>query len=136
MTNFKNPFAWAEIYVEDMGRAQKFYQTVLNIEMQHMPKPEGVGNEEDCDENYEMLFFPGVMDAPGISGALVKSSMAGLGTGGTLIYFECDDCALEISRVEAAGGKVLNQKMSIGQYGFCGICADTEGNPIGFHSMK
>ena len=38
--------------------------------------------------------------------------------------------------VEKSGGKVLKEKFSIGNYGFCGICEDTEGNTIGFHSMK
>ena len=28
----KNPFTWVEIYVEDMQRAQKFYENVLQIE--------------------------------------------------------------------------------------------------------
>ncbi|MFN2429208.1 MAG: VOC family protein, partial [Cryomorphaceae bacterium] len=27
----KNPFTWVEIYVEDMRRAQKFYEAVLQI---------------------------------------------------------------------------------------------------------
>lgn len=58
------------------------------------------------------------------------------GTGGTLVYFACEDCSVEESRVEAAGGRVLQPKMSIGEYGFCSIVMDTEGNSIGLHSMK
>ncbi|WP_370870505.1 VOC family protein [Daejeonella sp.] len=27
----KNPFTWVEIYVDDMGRAQKFYESLLQI---------------------------------------------------------------------------------------------------------
>jgi uncharacterized protein len=30
----------------------------------------------------------------------------------------------------------LQPKMSIGDYGFCSIVMDTEGNTIGLHSMK
>ena len=136
MATLRNPIGWTEIYVEDMPRAKKFYETVLQIQMQKAEMPEGMDAEEGSEEYFEMMFFPSNMEAPGISGALVKSSMFRPGVGGTLNYFSCEDCEVEISRVAAAGGRVINEKMSIGQYGFCGICTDTEGNPIGFHSMK
>ncbi|MCD0488952.1 VOC family protein [Pedobacter sp. MC2016-14] len=131
----RNPIGWTEIYVEDLPRAQKFYETVLELKMEAAPMPEGMDAEEGSAEYFEMVFFPGEMDAPGISGAIVKSPMFKPGAGGTLNYFSCEDCAVEISRVAAAGGQVISEKMSIGQYGFCGICMDTEGNQIGFHSM-
>jgi predicted enzyme related to lactoylglutathione lyase len=57
------------------------------------------------------------------------------GGGGTLVYFNCGDCAVEASRVEAAGGRVYKEKFAIGEYGFIAIAADTEGNTIGLHSM-
>lgn len=136
MTTTKNPFTWTEIYVTDLGRAQQFYETVLNIQMDRMPVPEGMDAEEGSAEYFEMVSFPGDMEAPGMSGALVKTAMYQPGPGGTLNYFSCEDCAVEISRVPAAGGTVLAEKMPIGTYGFCGICTDTEGNHIGFHSMK
>ena len=63
--------------------------------------------------------------------------MAGFapGTGGTLVYFGCKDCALESSRVVAHGGKLVRDKFSIGEHGFIALASDTEGNMIGFHSM-
>ncbi|WP_316749681.1 VOC family protein [Pedobacter gandavensis] len=136
MAASKNPFGWTEIYVEDMARAQKFYETVLAVKLEALPVPAGMDIEKDCEDSYEMVSFPGDMAAPGTSGALVKSSMMKPGVGGTLVYFSCEDCATEISRAAAAGGKILNDKMSIGEYGFCGVCMDSEGNAIGFHSMK
>ncbi|MCX2451425.1 VOC family protein [Pedobacter sp. PLR] len=134
MAASKNPFGWTEIYVEDMARAQKFYETVLAVKLEPLPVPAGM--DIDGEDSYEMVSFPGEMAAPGTSGALVKSSMFKPGLGGTLVYFSCEDCATEISRVVSAGGKLLNDKMSIGEYGFCGVGMDTEGNAIGFHSMK
>lgn len=134
MATSKNPFVWTEIYVDDLTRAQKFYETVLEIEMSALPIPEGMdAANDDC---FEMVSFPGDMNAAGISGALVKSAAMKPGASGTLIYFGCKDCAVEISRAAKAGGKVLQEKMSIGQYGFCGTVKDTEGNVIGFHSME
>lgn len=124
----KNPFTWVEIYVEDMDRAQKFYETVLDIRMSELPMEEGMGD-------LKMMSFPWVDNEPNTSGALVKEKSMSPGNGGTLVYFACEDCSVEENRVEKAGGKVLRTKMSLGQYGFCSIVMDTEGNTIGLHSM-
>lgn len=128
-TTVKNPFTWVEIYVEDMDRARKFYETVLNIEMIPMQTPGDFGD-------LEMVSFPGAMELPNISGALCKTSEMKPGTGGTLVYFACDDCVVESSRVEGAGGQLLQPKMPIGEHGFVAVAMDTEGNTIGFHSMS
>ncbi len=127
-TPLKNPFTWIEIYVDDMSRAQKFYETVLEIEMIPMQTP---GDFSDL----EMLSFPWDEGGSNISGALCKTNDMKPGKGGTLIYFTCEDCATEASRVENAGGQVLQPKMPIGEHGFCSICMDTEGNSFGLHSM-
>ena len=58
------------------------------------------------------------------------------GAGGTLVYFGCDDCAVEEGRVNDAGGNVLRSKFAIGDYGFISLIMDTEGNTIGLHSMQ
>lgn len=128
-TQTKNPFTWVEIYVEDMSRAQKFYETILQIKMIPMQTP---GEISDL----VMLSFPWAEGKSNISGALCKSSEMKPGTGGTLVYFTCDDCATEASRVAGAGGQVLQTKFPIGEYGFCSICMDTEGNTFGLHSLK
>jgi uncharacterized protein len=127
-TQAKNPFTWVEIYVDDMPRAQKFYESVLQIQMVPMETP---GENTDL----QMLSFPWNEGGEHISGALCKTTDMQPGTGGTMVYFTCDDCAVEASRVEAAGGQVLQKKFSIGQYGFCAVVMDTEGNAVGLHSM-
>jgi predicted enzyme related to lactoylglutathione lyase len=53
-----------------------------------------------------------------------------------LVYFRCDDCAVEEARVVQAGGRIQREKMAIGQYGFISLVFDSEGNMIGLHSMK
>lgn len=125
----KNPFTWIEIYVDDMKRAQEFYQTVFQIEMTPMQAPGDYGD-------LEMLCFPWNPDGFNISGALCKMSDFKPGQGGTLVYFTCEDCAVELSRVEKAGGQVLQEKFSISEHGFVALAIDTEGNTIGFHSNK
>jgi uncharacterized protein len=37
--------------------------------------------------------------------------------------------------VEAAGGRIQREKLSIGEYGHVVLAIDTEGNLIGLHSM-
>jgi predicted enzyme related to lactoylglutathione lyase len=128
-TKTKNPFTWVEIYVEDIRRAQKFYESVLQIEMIPMQAPGEFGD-------LQMLSFPWAQGESNISGALCKTSDMKHGSGGTLVYFTCEDCEIETSRVENAGGKVIQSKFPIGEHGFCSVVMDTEGNTIGFHSDK
>ena len=123
----RNPVGWFEIYVQDMDRAKKFYEAVLHVELMKLESP---------DPEIEMLAFPMNMEAGGASGALAKMEGCPSGGMGTLVYFSCEDCASEASRVEAAGGKICKPKMSIGQYGFIALVNDTEGNMIGLHSMQ
>ena len=75
------------------------------------------------------------MGAPGSSGALVRVPGVPSGGTGTLVYFGCEDCAVEGSRVATAGGNVHREKMSIGEYGFIVLAVDTEGNMFGLHSL-
>jgi predicted enzyme related to lactoylglutathione lyase len=127
----RNPVGWFEIYVTDMSRAKAFYEGVLQIKLEPLPAPA-------MDESLEMWMFPGAMDgeSPGCSGALCKMQGCAPGGGGTLIYFSCDDCAVEAGRVVANGGSLYKEKFSIGEYGFIAIACDPEGNTIGLHSMK
>lgn len=126
----KNPISWFEIYVDDIQRARAFYETVLAVELTDLPVPEGGG-----DAGLQMLAFPCDFESYGASGALVKMGGVEAGGSATIVYFACEDCAVEESRVTAAGGQVSQSKMSIGDYGFCSMVVDTEGNTIGLHSM-
>ena len=123
-----NPVTWFEIYVDDIDRAKKFYETVFCKEMMDMTVPEGM--------NMKMTAFPYEKDSPCTTGALVHSADMKAGGNSTLVYFETEDCLAEQNRVEQAGGKVFQPKFVIGQYGFCALCFDTEGNMFGLHSMK
>ncbi|RYG54062.1 MAG: VOC family protein [Chitinophagaceae bacterium] len=123
----QNPVGWFEIYVDDIDRAQKFYEMVFDVKLGDLPDPSGSG--------IVMRPFPMYPDKPNSAGTLVK--MEGMKAGGnsTVVYFVSEDCSIESSRVEKAGGKVFQPKMSIGEFGFVSLCYDTEGNMIGIHSM-
>ncbi|GAB6122221.1 VOC family protein [Dysgonomonas termitidis] len=130
MATKTNPVVWFEIYVDDMARARKFYEEVLDKELTDMPM-EGA-------TDYNMVMFPMVddMDAPNASGALVWMKDVKAGGNSTVVYFGCEDCAVEGGRVITAGGQIHQPKFSIGEYGFIVLAVDTEGNIFGLHSMK
>ena len=122
-----NPVGWFEIYVQDMDRAKQFYESVFQVTLQKLNAP---------FPDIELLTFPSDMEGYGAGGAIVK--MVGVPSGGnsTLVYFSCEDCAVEESRVVGAGGRVERSKFSIGEYGYISLVFDTEGNMIGLHSMQ
>lgn len=128
--NNVNPVCWFEIYVDDMQRASKFYETVFQITMESLANP--------TEDELEMKAF--VMnqntETPGATGALIKMEGFKAGGNSTLVYFTSADCTSEESRVEAAGGKVFKPKFSIGPHGFISLCFDTEGNMFGLHSIN
>lgn len=127
-----NPVVHFEIYVQDMERAKAFYESVLGIKLEKMPAPT---TEMDMD----MWFFPmdkeTGMNTYGAGGMLVKMEGFPSGGSGTLVYFGCDDCAVQAARAAAHGGNLYKEKTSIGEHGFFALAHDTEGNMIGFHSM-
>jgi uncharacterized protein len=130
--NQSNPVVWFEIYVQNMERAKAFYEAVLAVKLEKMPAP----TEE---MNMEMWSFPADMAAAkttyGACGMLVKMEGVPSGCGGTLVYFACEDCAVEAARATENGGSIFKEKMSIGEHGFISLVYDTEGNMIGLHSM-
>lgn len=87
----------------------------------------------------EMWSFPMDKKAPmsnyGAGSMLVKMEGFEPGGSGTLVYFGCDDCAIQAARAEKFGGSLFQEKTSIGEHGFCALARDTEGNLIGFYSM-
>lgn len=120
-----NQCVWFEIYVEDMSRAKTFYESVFRTTLEHIPSPE-----------LEMWSFPLISaQAYGAHGALAKMEGVKPGGNSTVVYFSCEDCAVEAVRAEQNGGKLLKEKFSIGENGFISLVCDTENNVIGLHSM-
>ena len=121
-----NPVVWFEIYVQDMPRSKAFYETVLGGTLTKLDSP---------DPDLEMFAFPMEQNASGAGGALAKMKGVPTGANSTMVYFGCEDCAVEAGRIVKAGGKIMKEKFSIGPYGFIAIGTDPEGNCFGLHSM-
>jgi predicted enzyme related to lactoylglutathione lyase len=121
-----NVVSWFEIPVTDMQRAKAFYGQVLGLTLSELPSIVG----------QELASFPWQQNAPHASGALVRGPSTSPRADGTIVYFQCDDLAEQLGRVEANGGKILTPKTSIGQWGFIAHVMDSEGNRIGLASAK
>lgn len=124
-----NMVGWFEIPVADMGRAITFYQTVFNIELSR-------NQMGDLD----MAWFPWITDAAGAGGSLVHHAQwYKPSTDGTLVYLNSriDDLSDELSRIESAGGTIIQPKTLIAEgYGYMAMFLDTEGNRVALHSSK
>ncbi len=119
-----NPVQWFEIATKDIERAKAFYSKVFNLEFQFVEMPDS-----------KMYMF-GEPDKVGSAGCLVQSAESKPSTDGTTIYFSCDDVAVQASKVEKAGGKLIIPKTDIGEFGFFAQFIDTEGNRLGLHSQN
>lgn len=120
-----NPVGWFDIHVSNLDRAKKFYETVFSIKLTDLPIEWG-----------RQALFPFNHESPNISGALVEKKNMQPSESNTVIYFETDDCVTAESWIVQAGGKIVQPKMHIGEFGYVSIFIDTEGNTIGLHSGK
>jgi uncharacterized protein len=121
----RNLVVWFEIPVTDMERAKNFYSFVFHLDIQ----VEDMGG-------MPYGLFP--MQGYGNSGALVKRMDFQPSAKAATIYLNGGkDLSDPLSRVEAAGGKVLVTKTMIsGEMGYYALFLDSEGNRVGLHSMK
>ncbi len=128
-----NPVVHFEIYVNDMNRAKAFYEAVFQTKLAQMPNP-------TPETEMDMWAFPmdkeAGMSSYGSGGMLVKMQGFTPGIGGTLVYFGCEDCAVQAARAAQHGGSVEQEKTQIGEHGFMALVKDSEGNLIGLHSMR
>ena len=122
----KNAINWFEIPVKNFDKTKKFYETILGTDMYLM---EAMGMKS--------AFFPAELEAGGIGGCIIQGEGYEPSPNGSLVYLNgSDDLSVPLSKVEAAGGKIVLPKTAIGKNGFMAHFTDTEGNKVGLHSMK
>ena len=120
-----NPFGWVEIPALDLARAQTFYQKVFAYQFETLEMGPTM-----------MAMFPFDHTQSNCSGALVKGDYYVPVKQGILVYFSVEDVAPTLQSIQKAGGKLIQEKMSIGEHGFIGLFEDSEGNRLGLHSRK
>jgi predicted enzyme related to lactoylglutathione lyase len=118
-----NSINWFEIPVNDMDRAVRCYETLLDTKLKRevfFGTPHGIFSSS----------------TEGVGGALIHDKKRPPTAGGVTVYLNANgklDAVL--SRAESAKAKVLVPKTAIGDFGFIAIIVDSEGNHIGLHSM-
>ena len=125
-----NAISWFEIPVADIARAKKFYETILDIEME----TQYVG--EPKEEVVFFPFLPAIIRATSgrVSGILVKKERNKPSMQGTLVYLNANPSIQEvIDRIEPAGGKIIVPNTKI-MAGCIAVIVDTEGNRVGLHA--
>ena len=122
MASHANPVNWFEIPVDDMNRAKQFYEAVLSVEIV----------ETEMGPN-KMGWFPMEMGIPGSPGTLVKGEGYKPSHDGSLVYLHVDKIDPTLEAIQAAGGKTLMPRLSIGQHGFIAHFEDSEGNRVALH---
>jgi predicted enzyme related to lactoylglutathione lyase len=122
-----NMVGWFEIPVTNMERAKTFYNTVFNVDIQ-LQDFGGV----------LMGWFPFVDGKKGASGSLIQNrGYIPDEKKGVLIYFSSVDVNDELSRVQRAGGNIIQPKTMISKdIGYMALFIDSEGNRIALHSRK
>lgn len=123
--NKSNPVGWFDIHVTDFERAKNFYEKVFGVKLVDLPIEWG-----------KQAVFPFSPESPNISGALVEKKDMQPNANNTVVYFETEYCVPEERRIEQEGGKIVQPKMHIGEFGYVSIFIDSEGNTIGLHSRK
>jgi len=127
MKSTENALNWFEIATTDISRAKKFYERVFDISM----------NDQEMG-GVKMAFFPTQNMSANVGGGLVQGDMYKPSKDGTVVYLNGNpDLNLVLSKVEAAGGKVLMPKTLItDDIGYMAFFLDTEGNKVALHSGK
>ena len=124
---FKNAISWFEIPTTDLDRAQKFYETIFDIQMISLNL-----------EQLKMRMFP-IENPMNVGGALCfnEKFYKPSTTDGPLIYLNANpDVQNVLDKVEKAGGKIIVPKTEISpEYGHMAVFIDTEGNRIALHSV-
>lgn len=122
MPSHANPVNWFEIPVKNLANAKKFYEAALEIEIA----------ESEMGPN-KMGWFPMEMGATGSAGTLVQGEGYVPSHEGSLVYLHVDQIDPTLEAINAAGGKTLMPRVSIGEHGFIAHFADTEGNRVALH---
>jgi uncharacterized protein len=121
-----NAINWFEISVADIHRSKKFYETIFNTKFGDIEEMMGM----------QMSFLPIDQMSGKVGGGLVQSQSHVPSKDGVVLYLNGNpDLDIVLSKVEAAGGKVIMPKTKISdEVGHMAFFIDSEGNKMGLHS--
>jgi|LAHU01.1.fsa_nt_gb predicted enzyme related to lactoylglutathione lyase len=120
---YKNPVVWFEIPVTNIVRAGSFYENVFGYTISYK------------EENAVRMGTFSMINAPGISGALIQVDGYTPHHSGTVVYFSVLDIDNTLEKVRENGGRLLVPKTFTND-GFIAHFEDSEGNQIGIYSSS
>ncbi|WP_305983384.1 VOC family protein [Roseivirga thermotolerans] len=114
-----------EIPATDISRAVKFYQSILDIQIESIEM-----------QGTEMGIFPA--DGQSASVVITKGEGYEPSATGVLVYLNGgEDLEPVLKKIEKSGGQILLAKTLIDEEnGYFALFLDTEGNKMGLHSMN
>jgi uncharacterized protein len=113
---------WFEIPTDDLERAAKFYEMLLDVKLRR----------EMFSEPY--VLFPS--SPKGVGGGLVQRDFQRPSDCGVLVYLNCDsglDAAIARLNESGQGKLVLGKREVPGGFGWIACVRDTEGNHVALH---
>ena len=112
-----------EIPADDLARAQNFYTSVFGWKMESVPEMEYIliGTTQ-VDENGMPT------EAGGINGGMMKRQSP---LNSPVITIDVQNMEDAMIKVKQMGGKIIREKMQVGDMGYAAYFKDTEGNIIG-----
>ncbi|MDX1995855.1 MAG: VOC family protein [bacterium] len=118
---------WIEFPVKDLERAQKFYQTLFELQPTDIV--------DDGVRRTTTLTNTGDGGSAGIS--LNQTANFEPNDKGAFVYlYAGEDLTHHLSRVEPAGGKIITGKTYMEGAGYYAAVQDTEGNVFALYSTK
>lgn len=120
----RNATTWFDIPAVNFERAVKFYETILGVTL-HQALSESTGTMNGI--------FP--TDRTGSTGAVCAGKGYAPSADGSIVYLNADgQLDAILSRVEAAGGRILLPKTDTSPFGYIAWVLDSEGNRVGLHA--
>jgi len=122
-TTARNALDWFEIPVQNLDRAQRFYETLFDAPLRR----------EQMGEATLAVFS---YDHPGVGGCLFAGGDLQPSQQGTIVYLNAaPSLDAVLARVERAGGRIVTPKVQLpGDMGAFAHILDTEGNRVGLHA--
>lgn len=122
-----NAVQWFEIPALNLERAFEFYFSVLNGNVR-----KGTFLEQEI-----ILFNVPFVSGEAVGGSIVQRESVKPSSDGVILYISAFGKLDEaVSKVEAAGGKVIVPRLDLGKFGVIAIIIDSEGNRIGLISHE
>ncbi|MFA5869458.1 MAG: VOC family protein [Candidatus Bathyarchaeia archaeon] len=123
-----NEIVHFEIPVDDLERAQKFYETAFGWQMNYMKEMDYTMVQTTEVDEKQTPKKPGA-----INGGMMKR---GGDVKSPVVTIDVADIDAAIVKVEKNGGKALGKKMVVGDMGWSAYFKDPEGNVIGLWQNK